>query len=53
MEKCLRQAARAPSRELGTLWESLAENYRYLLELELREQERGTWEWNVLTARDK
>jgi len=50
IERCLYKAARAPNRELETLWLSAAENYRYLLSREQREQERGTWEWNVLAA---
>jgi len=47
IERCLCKAATASSREMETLWLSAAGNYRFLLNLEQREQERGTWEWNM------
>jgi hypothetical protein len=50
IEWCLCKAATAPNREFETLWLSVAEDYRYLLRHEQREQERGTWEWNALAA---
>ena len=50
IERCLCKTTMAPNRELETLWLCAAENYRYLLRREQREQERGTWEWNALAS---
>jgi len=51
IERCLCKAAVAPNCEMETLWLSIAENYRFLLQSEQREQERGTWEWNARALR--
>jgi hypothetical protein len=47
IERCLCKSEIASSTELRTLWLFAAESYRFLLERECREQERGTWEWNA------
>jgi len=45
-EKCLDKAARAQTAEMECLWRSLADNYRWLLDLSQRERGCGSWQRN-------
>jgi len=47
IEKCRQQASCASNSEIETIWLSLADNYRWLLECEQRELDRDRWEYII------